>query len=107
MGYGHPKCVVTIEGEEETDSAHYMTYLEKLSERIGTPNFVFCLDSGCCNYETMWLTTSLRGIMEVDLTVDVLTEGVHSGGENHNIIQTIIIKFILFNRWQWYCSFSF
>lgn len=79
LGYGHPKCVITIEGEEETDSAYYMTYLEKLSPRIGNPDFVFCLDSGCSDYNTMWLTTSLRGILEADLSVEVLTEGVHSG----------------------------
>ena len=80
MGYGHPKCFITIEGEEERGSYHYMTYLNNLSARLGTPDFVFCLDSGCSNYETMWLTTSLRGVIEANLTVKVLKEGVHSGG---------------------------
>lgn len=80
LGYPHPKCVITIEGEEETESAYYMTYLDNLSDRIGTPNYVFCLDSGGSNYETMWLTTSLRGLLGADLTVSVLSEGVHSGG---------------------------
>ncbi|EAR97425.1 M20/M25/M40 family peptidase (macronuclear) [Tetrahymena thermophila SB210] len=87
LGYGHPKCVITIEGEEETDSAYYMTYLDKLSPRVGTPDFVFCLDSGCSDYKTMWLTTSLRGILEADLTVQVLTEGVHSG-DSSGIVPT-------------------
>jgi acetylornithine deacetylase/succinyl-diaminopimelate desuccinylase-like protein len=40
---------------------------------------VICLDSGCGNYEQLWGTTSLRGIVTGDLTVEVLTEGVHSG----------------------------
>ncbi|EGR31178.1 hypothetical protein IMG5_116040 [Ichthyophthirius multifiliis] len=79
LGYGHPKCLVTIEGEEESGSYHYMTYLNNLSDRIGTPDFVFCLDSGCCNYDNMWITTSLRGVIEANLTVQVLNEGVHSG----------------------------
>jgi acetylornithine deacetylase/succinyl-diaminopimelate desuccinylase-like protein len=50
-----------------------------LSARIGTPDLVVCLDSGCGNYDQLWLTTSLRGIAMGNLTVRVLTEGVHSG----------------------------
>ena len=37
------------------------------------------LDSGCGNYEQLWATTSLRGLAAGTLTVEVLTEGVHSG----------------------------
>src|SRR6202007_165185 len=37
------------------------------------------LDSGCGNYDQLWLTTSLRGIATGSLTVRVLDEGVHSG----------------------------
>jgi len=40
---------------------------------------VVCLDSGCGNYDQLWLTTSLRGIASGTLTVRVLDEGVHSG----------------------------
>jgi acetylornithine deacetylase/succinyl-diaminopimelate desuccinylase-like protein len=40
---------------------------------------VVCLDSGCGNYEQLWLTTSLRGLCSGTLTVRVLEEGVHSG----------------------------
>ena len=47
--------------------------------RIGKPSLVVCLDSGCGNYDQLWLTTSLRGIAGGTLTVEVLTEGVHSG----------------------------
>ena len=38
-----------------------------------------CLDSGCGNYDQLWMTTSLRGIASGTLTVQVLDEGVHSG----------------------------
>jgi len=37
------------------------------------------LDSGCGNYEQLWVTTSLRGMAAGTLSVEVLTEGVHSG----------------------------
>ena len=38
-----------------------------------------CLDSGCGDYEQLWLTTSLRGMVGGSLRVEVLEEGVHSG----------------------------
>jgi len=38
-----------------------------------------CLDSGCGDYERMWTTTSLRGLVGGDLVVEMLREGVHSG----------------------------
>ena len=38
-----------------------------------------CLDSGCGDYDQLWSTTSLRGLVVGTLDVEVLTEGVHSG----------------------------
>jgi hypothetical protein len=35
-------------------------YCEKLEKEIGNPDFVVCLDSGCLNYDQLWVTTSLR-----------------------------------------------
>ena len=46
---------------------------------IGTPSLVVCLDSGCGDYERLWSTTSLRGLVGGDLVVEILREGVHSG----------------------------
>jgi acetylornithine deacetylase/succinyl-diaminopimelate desuccinylase-like protein len=40
---------------------------------------VICLDSGCANYDQLWSTTSLRGLVLGNLEVSLLTEGVHSG----------------------------
>ena len=54
-------------------------YMEAFAARIGEPDLVICLDSGCGNYEQLWGTTSLRGVINGVLTVDVLSEGVHSG----------------------------
>jgi acetylornithine deacetylase/succinyl-diaminopimelate desuccinylase-like protein len=53
--------------------------MEKLGEIIGDPDLVIALDSTCGNYDQLWLTTSLRGMLIADLTVRVLTQGVHSG----------------------------
>jgi acetylornithine deacetylase/succinyl-diaminopimelate desuccinylase-like protein len=75
----HARCVVLIEGCEESGSYDLPYYLEALSDRIGVPSLVICLDSGCGNYEQLWGTTSLRGLVAGDLHVSLLREGVHSG----------------------------
>jgi len=75
----HARCVVIIEGCEESGSYDLPHYIEHLRERIGTPSLVVCLDSGAGNYDQLWLTVSLRGMAAGTLRADVLTEGVHSG----------------------------
>jgi hypothetical protein len=40
---------------------------------------IICLDSGASDYERLWVTSSLRGVVIGYLKVEVLTEGVHSG----------------------------
>ncbi len=68
-----------IETCEESGSYDLPAYLELLAPRMGRVDFVVGLDSGCGDYERLWATTSLRGLTGGTLTVDVLTEGVHSG----------------------------
>ena len=75
----HGRCVILIEACEESGSPDLPYYIDHLAERIGTPNLVVCLDSGVGNYEQLWVTTSLRGLVTGNLGVSVLTEGVHSG----------------------------
>ncbi|HZH43708.1 MAG TPA: M20 family metallopeptidase [Lysobacter sp.] len=75
----HARCVVLIEACEESGSYDLPAYVDHLAPRIGKPSLVVCLDSGCGNYEQLWCTTSLRGLAGGNLTVKVLSEGVHSG----------------------------
>jgi acetylornithine deacetylase/succinyl-diaminopimelate desuccinylase-like protein len=79
QGLPHARCVVLIEACEESGSYDLPAYIEALAPRIGKPSLVVCLDSGCANYEQLWMTTSLRGLVGGNLRVDILTEGVHSG----------------------------
>jgi acetylornithine deacetylase/succinyl-diaminopimelate desuccinylase-like protein len=75
----HARCVVIIEACEESGSFDLPHYIAHLAPRIGQPSLCIALDSGCGNYEQLWLTTSLRGLVGGRLQVDMLTEGVHSG----------------------------
>jgi acetylornithine deacetylase/succinyl-diaminopimelate desuccinylase-like protein len=75
----HARTVILIECCEESGSTDLPAYLEFLSSKIQKPALVVGLDSGCGNYEQLWGTTSLRGLVNGVLTVVVLTEGVHSG----------------------------
>jgi acetylornithine deacetylase/succinyl-diaminopimelate desuccinylase-like protein len=75
----HARCVILIEACEESGSYDLPAYIEHLAARIGTPSLVVCLDSGCGNYDQLWCTTSLRGLVIGTLEVSLLREGVHSG----------------------------
>ncbi|GFZ95477.1 M20 family metallopeptidase [Dyella caseinilytica] len=79
QGVPHARCVILIEACEESGSYDLPYYVDHLASRIGNPSLVVCLDSGCGNYDQLWLTTSLRGMTGGELTVQVLEEGVHSG----------------------------
>jgi acetylornithine deacetylase/succinyl-diaminopimelate desuccinylase-like protein len=79
QGIPHARCVVMIEACEESGSYDLPFYVDHLVSRIGSPSLVVCLDSGCGNYDQLWLTTSLRGMTGGNLRVQVLEEGVHSG----------------------------
>jgi acetylornithine deacetylase/succinyl-diaminopimelate desuccinylase-like protein len=80
-GTPHGRCVVIIEASEESGSPHLGPYLQDVEARIGGsgPGLVVCLDSGCATYDRLWTTTSLRGNLVLSVTVEVLSEGVHSG----------------------------
>jgi acetylornithine deacetylase/succinyl-diaminopimelate desuccinylase-like protein len=79
QGIARPRCVGLIESCEESGSPDLPAYLEALKPRLGNVALVVCLDSGCGNYDQLWLTTSLRGMVSGTLKVEILTEGVHSG----------------------------
>jgi acetylornithine deacetylase/succinyl-diaminopimelate desuccinylase-like protein len=94
----HSRIAILIECCEESGSYDLPAYLEHLSGRIGTPHLVVGLDSGCGNYEQLWGTSSLRGLVNGVLTVEILTEGVHSGDASGVVAETFRILRILLER---------
>ena len=97
-GHPHQRCVILIEGSEESGSPHLPAYLKALAERIGDPSLVICLDSGCADYERLWVTTSLRGMAAGVLSVEITEEGRHSGAVGGVIPSTFRIARQLLDR---------
>jgi acetylornithine deacetylase/succinyl-diaminopimelate desuccinylase-like protein len=75
----HARCVVLIEASEESGSSDLEAYLDALAEHLGNVELLICLDSGALTYDRLWVTTSLRGVVNVGLTVRVLEQSQHSG----------------------------
>jgi acetylornithine deacetylase/succinyl-diaminopimelate desuccinylase-like protein len=97
-GGTHCRCLVLIEASEESGSPDLPAHLESLAGRLGTPSLVLCLDSGCNDYERLWVTTSLRGLAGGTLVVDILDEGVHSGAASGVVPSTFRIARQLLER---------
>jgi acetylornithine deacetylase/succinyl-diaminopimelate desuccinylase-like protein len=89
QGVPHARIVIMIEACEESGSPDLPYYVLHLEQRIGVPSLIICLDSGCGNYEQLWLTTSLRGLVVVALQVKILKEGSHSGHARYLYIYSI------------------
>ncbi len=98
QGVPHGRCVVLIEGCEESGSFDLPFYVDALAERIGRPDLVVCLDAECGNYDQLWITTSLRGMLPGTLNVEVLTEGQHSGAAGGIVPSSFRILRQLFDR---------
>ncbi|HTN50680.1 MAG TPA: M20 family metallopeptidase [Burkholderiaceae bacterium] len=98
QGAARPRCVGIIETCEESGSPDLPAYLELLTPRFGDVQLVVGLDSGCRNYEQLWVTTSLRGLVGGTLTVEILSEGVHSGHASGIVPSSFRIARQLLNR---------
>ncbi|MCU1499333.1 MAG: peptidase family protein [Acidimicrobiales bacterium] len=97
-GGHHARCVGIIECSEESGSPDLPAYVEHLAARTGTPSLVVCLDSFCGDYQRLWTTTSLRGLLDITLQVEVLTEGIHSGSASGVVPDTFRIARRLLDR---------
>ncbi len=97
-GGSHGRCLVLIEASEESGSPDLMAHLDVLGDRLGDVALLVCLDSGCATYDTVWLTTSLRGLVEAMLRVDVIAEGWHSGMASGLVPSSFRLARILLDR---------
>ena len=98
QGAARPRCVGLIESCEESGSFDLPAYLELVKPRLGDVRLVIGLDSGCGNYDQLWVTTSLRGLIGGVLSVEILDEGVHSGMASGIVPSTFRIARKLLSR---------
>jgi acetylornithine deacetylase/succinyl-diaminopimelate desuccinylase-like protein len=97
-GWRHARCVVLIEGSEESGSPHLPQVLAALAGRIGHPDLVLTLDSGSPPGDRLWVTTSLRGAVVGTLTVEVLDHGVHCGSAGAIVPSSFRVARLLVDR---------
>lgn len=78
-GRPHARCVVLIEASEESASSDLDAHLDALSDHLGQVELMICLDSGALTYDRLWVTSSLRGNVNVRVKVEVVPRALHSG----------------------------
>ena len=78
-GHKIPRVVIMIEASEESGSPDLTNYVAELKERIGNPSTVITLDSEDRDGDRLWLTQSLRGMVNGFLTVETMPTTMHSG----------------------------
>lgn len=98
QGVPHARCVMLLEASEECGSIDFDYYLKELESRIGIPDAIICIDAGGDNYEQLWCTTSLRGVISGNLRVEISTKGMHSGSTSGIIPSTFRIARQLLSR---------
>lgn len=93
QGLSHPRIVFVAEIEEESGSPNLLPLLKspRAKELIQTPDYMFCMDSGALDYENFWLTSTLRGITVVDVSVTVANQNYHSG-KSYTVISTTLLQ---------------
>lgn len=80
LGDGELPCSVTvfIEGEEEVGSPSFEAFLAAHRERLAA-DVIVVADSSNWKVGVPALTTSLRGVVQLDARLDVLDHALHSG----------------------------
>lgn len=98
QGVPYPRSHFLIETCEESGSYDLPPYLDALTDELGDPNLIVVLDSGGPDYEHIWVTEALRGLVAGNLSVQVSNEGVHSGMSGGVIPSSFRIQRLLLDR---------
>ena len=82
-----------IEGEEEIGSPSMPKFFDDYSERLSKADFILVSDTGSPNTEQIVITTSLRGLVDLEVNVlgpkSDLHSGIH-GGAVYNPLQALM-----------------
>jgi len=74
-----PQIIITLETEEESGSANLEDLLKASSEQIGVPDICICLDSWNLDFNRLWMTSTLRGVCNFTINIEIASQGTHSG----------------------------
>jgi acetylornithine deacetylase/succinyl-diaminopimelate desuccinylase-like protein len=72
QGVKLPRIAITLETEEESGSENLLKLLDACAEYIQTPDICICLDSGGLDYNSLWITSSLRGMVACNCKVEIM-----------------------------------
>lgn len=81
-----------IEGEEEIGSPSMPKFFDQYAERLSKADFLLVSDTGSPNTEQLVITTALRGLVDLEITVKGAKGDLHSGihgGAVYNPLQAI------------------
>ena len=98
-GGSHARCMVLIEASEESASARpagACRRARRTSRR--SPASSSASTRVASTTHRMWVTTSIRGMVLLTLTVDIVTEGLHSGDVSGMVPSTFRIARSLLSR---------
>ncbi len=70
--------IVYVEGEEEVGSPSFTNFVEKYRDELAA-DVIVVADSGNWTTQIPAITSSLRGVSTIDVSIRVLDHGVHSG----------------------------
>ncbi|MGB0258011.1 MAG: M20/M25/M40 family metallo-hydrolase [Coraliomargarita sp.] len=82
-----------IEGEEEIGSPSMPKFFDDYAERLSKADFILVSDTGSPNTEQIVVTTALRGLVDMELTVRGPKVDLHSGihgGAVYNPLQALM-----------------
>ncbi|MGH3733486.1 MAG: M20/M25/M40 family metallo-hydrolase [Acidimicrobiales bacterium] len=96
----HGRCVVLIEASEESGSTDLEAWLDDLADHLGNVELLICLDSGALTYDRLWVTTSLRGVVNLEVKVAVLQDGRHSGSASGVVPSSFRVLRQLLDRFE-------
>lgn len=92
------RVVFFFETDEESGSNDVPYYLDKLKDRVKTPDTIFVADLGGFDASTFYLTQSIRGSVKFELTAESLTQNAHSGDAGGIVPETFRLARHLLDR---------
>lgn len=73
-----PLMQILFESQKYSGSTNLVFVIKSIKYLI-KPDYIFCLDSSCFDYDNLYVQTSTKGLLEFDLTTKMMSKGYHSG----------------------------